>query len=189
MDKYIKQAKDFLTKTETIFAVKFLRNDYHWDSDTTKRDIYEITFTRGNRSMVVVFGQSIANSMYYHDKVSNAHYAEGKEYYHQVNGSMTKRAFKDKFFSFICPMSVPRQNESYMRKAKILIDGKPPTEYDVLACLTKYDPGTFEDFCSEFGYETDSIKATKIYQSVKSEALDVERMWSDLEIELLQEIQ
>ena len=29
-----------------------------------------------------------------------------------------------------------------------------PTEYDVLACLTKYDPGNYEDFCSEFGYET-----------------------------------
>lgn len=28
-----------------------------------------------------------------------------------------------------------------------------PTEYDVLACLTKYDPGDYEDFCSEFGYE------------------------------------
>ena len=30
-----------------------------------------------------------------------------------------------------------------------------PTEYDVLACLTKYDPGNYEDFCSEFGYETE----------------------------------
>lgn len=29
-----------------------------------------------------------------------------------------------------------------------------PTCYDILACLAKYDPGDYEDFCSEFGYET-----------------------------------
>lgn len=28
-----------------------------------------------------------------------------------------------------------------------------PTAYDFLACLQKYDVGSFEDFCSEFGYE------------------------------------
>ena len=30
---------------------------------------------------------------------------------------------------------------------------KVPTAYDVLAALTKSDPGTFEDFCAEFGYK------------------------------------
>jgi len=30
---------------------------------------------------------------------------------------------------------------------------KRPTAYDVLASLEKYDPGTYEDFCDEFGYE------------------------------------
>lgn len=28
-----------------------------------------------------------------------------------------------------------------------------PTCYDILACLTKYNPGEYEEFCSEFGYE------------------------------------
>lgn len=30
-----------------------------------------------------------------------------------------------------------------------------PTCYDILACLTKYDPGEYEDFCCEFGYKTE----------------------------------
>ena len=30
---------------------------------------------------------------------------------------------------------------------------KRPSEYDILACLEKYDPGSYEDFCSEYGYE------------------------------------
>ena len=32
-------------------------------------------------------------------------------------------------------------------------NGILPTEYDVLACLTKYEVGNFEEFCSEFGYD------------------------------------
>lgn len=63
-----------------------------------------------------------------------------------------------------------------------------PTLYDVLACLTKYDPGTFEDFCSEFGYNTDSVTARKTYDSVREEWLNMERLFSAKDIELLQEI-
>ena len=30
---------------------------------------------------------------------------------------------------------------------------RKPTAYDVLACLTKGDAGSFEDFCSDYGYD------------------------------------
>lgn len=35
---------------------------------------------------------------------------------------------------------------------------KKPREYDVLACLEKYDVGSFWDFCSEFGYEAKKLR-------------------------------
>lgn len=46
---------------------------------------------------------------------------------------------------------------------------QPPHIYDVLACLQKVDPGTFEDFCADFGYDTDSRKALATYDAVKKE--------------------
>ena len=64
-----------------------------------------------------------------------------------------------------------------------------PTAYDVLACLQKYDVGTFENFCSEFGYDEDSRTAEKIYKAVCKEYLNVCKLWSDSEIEELAEIQ
>ena len=64
-----------------------------------------------------------------------------------------------------------------------------PTSYDVLSCLQKYDVGTFEDFCSEFGYDTDSVKALKTYKAVQDEFKNVQALFNDYEIELLQEIQ
>ena len=69
-------------------------------------------------------------------------------------------------------------------------DGKTkPSAYDVLAGLTNYDPDTFEEFCSSFGYDTDSRKAEKTFKAVVKEWENVKNLWSDKEIEKLQEIQ
>ena len=58
--------------------------------------------------------------------------------------------------------------------------GIKPTEYDVLACLQKSNPGTFEDFCSEFGYNPDSIRDFNTYKAVCREWKKVERVFGDI---------
>lgn len=64
---------------------------------------------------------------------------------------------------------------------------KHPTMYDVLSCFQKSDVGTFENFCDEFGYDTDSRSAEKVYHDVKREWENVERLFGDV-LEELQEI-
>lgn len=60
---YQKQATDFLEKTKTTFKAEFVGFQKHFDTDTEKRDVYEITLTReGKKPFVFRFGQSIANS-------------------------------------------------------------------------------------------------------------------------------
>ncbi len=66
--------------------------------------------------------------------------------------------------------------------------GLKPTKYDILSCLTKYNPGTFDDFCSEFGYDTDSKKAETTYQAVTKEYLNLCNLYSEAEMEELAEI-
>jgi len=63
-----------------------------------------------------------------------------------------------------------------------------PEAYDVLACLTKNHPSTFEDFCSEYGYDTDSRSAFDVYQAVLTEWGKVSAFFSAEEIEQLQEV-
>lgn len=65
---------------------------------------------------------------------------------------------------------------------------KKPTIYDILSCLQKYENATFEEFCSNYGYNNDSIKALKIYKAVSREYKNVFRLFSDI-MEELQEIQ
>lgn len=71
------------------------------------------------------------------------------------------------------------------------LTGKP-TMYDVLAALTRYDPGTFEDFCSEFGYNSMALseypKVKKVYDGCCKEYKAMKRLFSDC-MEELSEIQ
>lgn len=89
---------------------------------------------------------------------------------------------------FRLTMSRFGQNYSFEFGQSIANGSKEPTMYDVLTCLTKYDPGTFENFCSDYGYDTDSRKAYSTYQAVCDEWVAVERLFGDI-IEELQEIQ
>lgn len=53
-----------------------------------------------------------------------------------------------------------------------------PTPYDVLACLS-WDSSTFENFCDEFGYDTDSRSAHKTWVSVCGQARALKRLFPD----------
>lgn len=66
------------------------------------------------------------------------------------------------------------------------VNGIEPTAYDVLACVEKYDVGTFHDFCNEFGYDEyddygrENTKARRIYKAVRREAEKVNELFGDV---------
>ena len=57
--------------------------------------------------------------------------------------------------------------------------GTPPSSYDILSCLIKDDPGDFEWFCHEFGYDSDSKKAERIWKLCCKEWAGVNRVFYD----------
>lgn len=63
-----------------------------------------------------------------------------------------------------------------------------PSVYDVLACLQKCDPGTFKDFCSDYGYDEDSRAAERIYFAVQKEYTQLARLFTPEQMEELTEI-
>ncbi len=90
---------------------------------------------------------------------------------------------------YICVLKNANNIYRFTFGQSIANKGNKPTAYDVLACLTKYDIGSYDDFCSDFGYSTDSRKARKIYRDVLKEWKNVEKMFSPEQLELLREIQ
>lgn len=63
-----------------------------------------------------------------------------------------------------------------------------PSMYSVLACLEKHEVGTFEDFCSNYDYDTDSRRVEAIYKAVLKEYAAMCRLFSEDELEILREI-
>ena len=95
---------------------------------------------------------------------------------------------QQKRFIFNCTLTRKRQKFTLDFGQSIAAEDTPPTMYDILTCLTKHNPETFEDFCNEYGYNTDSINAQKTYKAVKREFNGVNRLFNDI-LEQLQEIQ
>ena len=63
-----------------------------------------------------------------------------------------------------------------------------PSNYDILACLNVDYNNNFEDFCSNYWYDKDSKKVEKIYNAVQKEQDELQKLYSDEEIILLNEI-
>lgn len=95
---------------------------------------------------------------------------------------------KESRYIFNCTLTRNRKRYTFNFGQSIAAGNTKPTIYDILTCLTKYNPETFENFCSEYGYNTDSINAQKTYKAVKREFNGVNRLFSDI-LEELQEIQ
>lgn len=173
-DDYKAQGEEFLKMTGTEIAVKFIENGKHFDDDKETRDIYNVTIKRGSRQFSFRYGQSFNASGKYISMIY-AQCKDGTIYNH-------KKGFNDiKHFrlnvTFDC-------RNSYMKNRNFA----EPNAYSILACLTKCDPETFEDFCGNYGYDIDSRKAEKTYRGVVEEYKNVAMLFNDNEIELMQEI-
>lgn len=160
----------FLADTKTDMGIRFLKTAKHFDDDVCPRDIYQITIKRGERSFSFNFGQSLTESTKYKDETTKELILLDGKFENQ-----NKKLYPEKF-------------KDYVNDFCVKIKGVPPTAYDILSCLTKYDVGTFEDFCCDYGYDIDSRKAEKIYNAVLEEWSNVQRIWTDAEIEALREI-
>lgn len=188
MKDYEKQANQFLTETGVSFNVEFKKYDIHFEGDKEKRDIYKITLKRGNRTFTFDFGQSLNNSglRVVNKNTNKDSFVVNTDDYMKLtkNGTDTKM-LKHKLNWNNRNIKIPYRIESFEK----LIKPTPPTTYDVLACLQKYDVGTLENFCDDFGYDIDSMQANKIYKAVCIEFKNIQIIWADTEIEQLQEIQ
>jgi hypothetical protein len=170
-----KDAADLFCSTFGVeITATFLKNDFYFHGDKEKRDIYEVTIKRGNREFTFNFGQSIVNSGFYITMGRN-----------KVNLPLEWLKLDRAKLFFNIRMKKP----GFVINLDKIHFPKPPDNYDILATLIKYHPGTFEDFCSDFGYDTDSRNTEKTYNAVLKEYLNVATLFSEEEIEILSEIQ
>lgn len=169
--KYDEAGELFLKETGAEIKVEFKKHGYYFDSDKETRDIYSVTIKRNNREYSFDFGQSIANSGFY--------FMTGKRKHHIPRELLNSKDI----------LSIAKRI-CYDFNPKIDKIHKPisPNAYTILSCITKYDPGDFEEFCSEYGYSTDSISANKTYNAVLDEWINMQRLFTNDELMAMSEI-
>lgn len=98
----------------------------------------------------------------------------------------------DKDNRYIFRITLRRNKKSYTFDfgQAVARGGDIPSIYDVLSCLQKTDVGSYQDFCSEFGYDEFNISGTgfnrvslKIYKAICKEFIAVDRLFSDVILE------
>lgn len=114
---------------------------------------------------------------------------------HGVKLTVLDKDYKRHFSSdteprWVFHLNLSRNGKSYTFDfgQSIAAGSQTPTMYDVLACLQKYDVGSFDDFCSEFGYNDlplgDYKAIKKTYKAVVKEFEAVQRLFGDVMDEL-----
>lgn len=168
ISEYEQQAIDFAEKCKLTMNAVYIGHYSRFEKSITAN--YKITLSRNGKQFSFDFSTSINDSWRYSEN--------GK-----ISKGLPLRIDTAKFFESYFKNPIIEYRGMRIKQCK-----KTPSLYDVLACLTKNDPDTFDNFCSEYGYDNDSISAMKTWQAVTEEYREVDRMFKDI-MEELQEIQ
>lgn len=170
MSEYVKQTKDFLESCNATMDIKYVGLEQpNWDDKPHRT--YDCTIKTPRGEMMVHFYDSL------HNTELHMSYEEcyERKYYRKYNGLTINE--KMRF-----------QKEIKEKRAEAV-----PTEYNILACLQKYDVGSMDDFMHEFGYEIkcveDMTNFINTYNAVVKEYNDVRRCFTEEQIEQMREIQ
>ncbi len=179
MNNYELKANQFLKAKKIKLKIEFIKNDKYFVDDEDRRDIYKISLKRGKREISFNFGQSIIDSGF---KIVYKFAGNGNKFKHTFT---EQHLYKSKNFEKdITKLFNDKRNYfGFSTEIESIELPKPPTAYDVLASLQKYEFRNFQDFCDEFGYSNDSIKALKIFNDVVEEFKKVTYLFTDQEIE------
>ena len=167
-NEYTQQANDFLKRARAAIKMDFQGVAINKNWDDKKRNLYRVTLTTPKGKYSFNFWDSIYNTELC--AMSVKQYAE--------------KRYKIRYDDLTIQEKNTAKKELEAKQAEAT-----PNAYDILSVMTKYDPGTFEDFCGEFGYDTDSRKAEAIYFAVQKEYSNLLRILTDEQMEELAEIQ
>lgn len=180
--EYREQGAMFLSETNTTLEVieAVPQTSPLWGKEGEKHGIkYSVTLKNARGSYTFDFWGSIhdANMLALAEKVkgygktSSPEFFKIADFYKEKTGRILPAVW----------MSLNKLTE----KTRTLIT---PDAYDMLNCLQPMSADTFEDFCSEYGYDEDSRSAEKTFNAILSQDRAMRKLFTSEELEALNEI-
>lgn len=172
MNEYHEQAEQFLKDTETEFSIRFLYTEPYFPEDTDNRDVFEFTLKNARGSYASRFGDSIHNTQ-------------------------RRRFRRDHISAYGCYKDAVKlgfilEPSGAFVRSHPKNETPPPSAYDVLASLEKSPPGSFAEFCRDFGYDDQPLstypRVMAIYQACVEQYAALSRMFTPEQMDQLGEI-
>lgn len=179
---YEKQAADFVAATGLRITFRY-RGHQPFEGAKAPTALWLVTFAReGRKPWTFEYHDSLHDSYEWADDRDGRWGAMPATLYGKVEAG-TRRTIADAEQAAAAAGEPVAWGGYWVRRAH-----PEPTAYDVLACLTKYDPGPHSVFCGDFGYDPDSIKGLNTWKAVAEEWHNVQRFFSEQELEQLRGI-
>lgn len=158
MTEYEQQANDFLKECDATMTITF--------SHIGTNELWEDKDLREVYHFAITTPRGSYSSLFYD---SIYHYQQKQKAEKVLKGHAWFRDMETR------PQAIKAKNYT-------------PTAYDILACLNGYIPSTFDDFCYEYGYNADSIRALKVYLECQKEHSGLAKIFTSKQLEKLNEI-
>lgn len=175
---YKKQAQEIADAIGLTMTTQYLGHFGLVDEVPVAR--WRITLTRKGRSKTFDYGDSINNSW-----KTRCHPKSGEPF--EISGVPHTWPIKTNPVTAGAKSGWVDVKGFECSWVEFLSQKPEPTIYDITVCLTKFDPGSHKDFCSDFGCDPDSIKSRDIYLAVAEEWHKVDYLFHDV-LEQIQEI-
>ncbi len=180
MNEYHQQAIDFLKETNTTVVIELCKGQTCPEWGDCKSFFYNV---QGRHGVMCPHNHGMK---YLVTITRPGHKSVSFDFWNSINdtyGATAKKIIKAKLDNNYSLEDINNPKIKDMVK---------PREYDILACISGDAYAmelTFEEFCSDYGYDTDSIKAKSTYDATCDLSRKINRIWNTKEIEKLQEIQ
>jgi len=179
--EYREQGAMFLSETNTTLEVieAVPQTSPLWCKEGEKHGIkYSVTLKNARGVYTFDFWGSIhnANMLALAEKVKGYGNKQSPEYF------ALESFLKDKGYGIGLARLYPQK---FIEKTREAIK---PNAYDILNCLQPVSADTFEDFCSEYGYNEDSRGAEKTFNAILAQDRAMRKLFTIEELEALNEI-
>ena len=139
----------------------------YFPEDKEKRQTLKVNIKRNNKTISFSFGMSIHDTEILH-----------------YSGSRTRSKHNYTLNKIINCYDIAHSKgkQEHDKEINKILKNLP---YSIYACIGSeyFCPDTFEDFCSEYGYNDDSIKALELFKKCLKQANNLKTIFTEEEIE------
>ena len=197
INEYDLQAQKFLLEAGATITKKFKEYGVHFNDDV-KRNIWTVTIKTPRGSYTFEYGDSVLNSARFtiDDSLKNPTSRRWLERLldkiERNNSAIFKPVINLKYSweltKGVLSSCIPYHQQHLVWGWLRFLNEIEPSDYSILSCLNLFDWESFDDFCSEYWYSTDSIKSFDTYNKVIAQDRMLRKIFTDEQLQKLQEI-